>query len=98
MVEQMRHFQGPVPDLVRTGNLLNDQFSYKLTMDADGVVMVLQVLLGKAFGFVVFAEPGAEKLEAMYRSFVDGSPDKRDFLEVVQSQALPLTSPWETTG
>jgi hypothetical protein len=98
MVEQMRHLQGPVPDLVRTGNLLNDQFSYKLTMDAEGVVMVLQVLFGKAFGFVVFAEPGAEKLEAMYKSFVDGSPDKRDFLEVIQSQALPLTSPWETTG
>lgn len=95
VIEQMRHFQGPVPDLVRTGNLLNDQFSYKLTMDADGVVMVVQVLFGKAFGIVLFAEPAGEKMEAMYSSIFTASQGDPGFLAVIQSQRLPLTSPWQ---
>lgn len=41
MLKQMEHFDGLVPDLVRTGRHLNDQFSYKLTMDRTHEVFAL---------------------------------------------------------
>lgn len=54
MFDLLNHIGGNAPLLFRAKNLLNDQFSYKLTLSPNNEIIVLQALFGNSFGFVVF--------------------------------------------
>jgi hypothetical protein len=66
MLELMRELDGVAPQLARSGRLLNDQFSFKLSMSPQKDTLVLQVVLGKSLGFVVFGSTRPGALEASY--------------------------------
>jgi len=60
----LKELRGDAPPLLRSGQYLNDQFEYKLSLSADKTTLVLQARFGNAFGLVVFGSSIAGLLEA----------------------------------
>jgi len=61
----LRALGGTVPPVQRSGQYLNDQFEYKLSLSPTKDILVLQARFGKAFGFVVFGSALQDRLEAI---------------------------------
>lgn len=66
VLELMSGVNGEAPRLSRSGRLLNDQFSFKLSMSPEKDTLALQVVLGKSLGFVVFGSTRPGVLESSY--------------------------------
>ncbi len=60
----LKELSGTAPPLLRSGQYLNDQFEYKLSLSADKTTMVLQARFGNTFGLVVFGSSIVGLLEA----------------------------------
>lgn len=60
----LKELQGTAPLLQRSGQYLNDQFEYKLSMSSDKSIFALQARFGNAFGLVVFGSTSQGQLEA----------------------------------
>lgn len=61
----LKELGGIAPPLVRSGQYLNDQFDYKLSMSPEREVFALQARFNNVFGFVVFGSTLSGKLEDM---------------------------------
>lgn len=60
----LKELGGHAPPPQRTGQYLNDQFEYKLSLSPDKNIMVIQAQFGNAFGMVVFGCTISGHLEA----------------------------------
>ena len=88
MLDIMKGIGGVVPILVRSGKLLNDQFSFKISMSDDKDLFALQVLLGKSFGFVVFGSVKPGVIEDSYQRLRQERGDGP--FAIVASSILPV--------
>ena len=85
--DMLKTLNGNVPPLTRSGQYLNDQFEYKLTLSPNKEIMVLQARFGTSFGFVVFGKCVSGVLEATVTKLREQFDGKMPF-EVLQSQIL----------
>lgn len=59
----LKEVGGTAPPLIRSGQYLNDQFEYKLSISPEKEIFVLQARFGNAFGLVIFGSTLPGKLE-----------------------------------
>lgn len=50
----LKELGGAAPPLIRSGNHLNDQFEYKLSLSPVQDILVIQARFGNSFGLVIF--------------------------------------------
>lgn len=75
--QMLKGISGSAPLLKRSGKVLNDQFSYKITITSDVDMFVLQASFGSAFGLVIFGSSENGRLEAIMAEIAanhDGFP------------------------
>lgn len=89
----LKELKGVAPPLQRSGNYLNDQFEYKLSMSSEKDIFVLQARFGNAFGLVVFGSKLPGKLESIVVRLRETSQRNGPFA-VLQSPTLAETSLW----
>lgn len=65
ILEAMATIAATSPTLKRNGKDLRDQFDYKYSVDEEGALHMLQVVVGQSFGFVTIFSPVPGKLEEM---------------------------------
>lgn len=83
----LKELGGTTPPLQRSGQYLNDQFEYKLSLSAEKDILVLQARFGNAFGLVVFGSTLPGKLEAIVTRLREKSQRDGPFA-VLQSPSL----------
>jgi hypothetical protein len=87
--ELLQGIAGVTPELKRSGKFLNDQFEYKLAIDANKNVFIVQALFGKAFGWVVFGSASAGVLEPIVEKLRQDT-EKQGPFAVLQSTQLQI--------
>lgn len=74
--EILKDLGGTVPDLVRSGKFLNDQFEYKFTLSPEKNIFIIQARFGNSFGLVILGCTLPGRLEAMIERLRE--QEKRD--------------------
>jgi hypothetical protein len=73
---------GAVPEMRRGRSLLNDQFSYKISLSEDKDLIAVQAQFGRGFALVIIGSSAPGKLEDMFKDLKETVPTKRPFVVV----------------
>lgn len=85
--EALRELTGNTPVLKRTGQFLNDQFAYKLSITEEQDIFVIQAKFGNAFGIVVVGSSKQGKLESFVAELRERTGKKGPFT-ILQSPEM----------
>lgn len=85
--DHLKELGGTAPLLQRSGQYLNDQFEYKLSLTPEKDTFVIQARFGNAYGLVIFGSAVPEKLEAIVNKLRDQSQRNGPFA-ILQSPSL----------
>lgn len=88
----LKDLSGAAPPLIRSGQYLNDQFEYKLSLSPEKEIFVLQARFGNAFGLVIFGSTLPGKLEDIFLHLREQSQRDGPFA-VLQSPSLNNGTP-----
>lgn len=87
LFDLLKELGGTAPPLKRSGQYLNDQFEYKLSLSPEKDIFVLQARFGNAFGLVVFGSASPGKLESIVARLREQTQRNGPF-SVLQSPSL----------
>jgi len=87
--EDLKTLAGYAPTLTRSGRFLNNQFSYKFSLDVPKNMFALQAVFGRSFGFVIFGSDAAGQLEAKIRTLRETTGSDGPFA-IIQSGSIAI--------
>ena len=76
-LDAIRHFAAVSVSKRRAGKDLSDQFPYKYSVGKSGELHMLQVVFGKAFGFVTIFSQAPGRLESIVEGIEKAHPASR---------------------
>lgn len=78
---------GSAPPLIRSNKLLNDQFEFKLSIDQEHTIFIIQAKFGNSFGLVILGCRIEGKLESFLKE-ISKAEGKDGPFQIIQSPAI----------
>lgn len=87
--EVLKHIEGDIPALMRSGQYLNNQFEYKLSISNEFDIFILQAMFGQGFGLIVYGSTVPGKIEPFIVELRKKEQRTSPFT-VLESTTLPI--------